>query len=133
MALKQYHWPGNIRELKTVVERLIFSCEQGVITEQLVGQQLEPTVGKRVTGESLFVRPLQEALDELEAQYLQQALQLADNNISEVARLLQEPYQTTYSRIRRRGMQASRKGQGSSRNSKSKKNNLTRAPRFRQK
>jgi len=38
--LKNYHWPGNIRELRNVLERLVLVATQVVITEQMLPEKI---------------------------------------------------------------------------------------------
>jgi two-component system response regulator AtoC len=52
-CLEAYPWPGNIRELKNVAERLVLRCRNGRITEEA----LPPEVWRsRVTAPSVEVR-----------------------------------------------------------------------------
>jgi transcriptional regulator with PAS, ATPase and Fis domain len=86
--LKKYHWPGNIRELRNV-------CEH--VSAVLPGQHIESehlpsdvTTGtKKPGGSSGFELP-QEGLnmESLEIDLIQQALEYANGNKSEAARLL---------------------------------------------
>ena len=32
--IKEYHWPGNIRELQHAVERALLMCENGMVTAE---------------------------------------------------------------------------------------------------
>ncbi len=45
-ALSQYAWPGNIRELKNICERLIVLDEKGEITEQDIRKQINYSSSK---------------------------------------------------------------------------------------
>ena len=61
MLLERYNWPGNIRELKNVAERLsVLSQERTITAEQLIDQLPHlmdsrlPTAKRDVNGESSF-------------------------------------------------------------------------------
>ncbi len=61
MLLERYNWPGNIRELKNVAERLsVLSQERNITAEQLIDQLPHlmdnrlPTAKRDVNGESGF-------------------------------------------------------------------------------
>ncbi|MEZ4483058.1 MAG: hypothetical protein R2864_00205 [Syntrophotaleaceae bacterium] len=44
--LVEYNWPGNIRELKNVVERaVILECEDRLLVENLPREMVDKTVG----------------------------------------------------------------------------------------
>ena len=36
----EYHWPGNVRELENIVQRLIISCRDSIIDEDMVDKLL---------------------------------------------------------------------------------------------
>lgn len=57
-ALKRYHWPGNLRELRNVVERANILCQGAYIgsehlPEKLLPTQAQPRIGDRMTLEQL--------------------------------------------------------------------------------
>ncbi|MGB4439130.1 MAG: sigma 54-interacting transcriptional regulator [Sedimentibacter sp.] len=76
--LEQYNWPGNIRELKNAIERLVILGEKDVITSKQVlfittpnGQeQLEPTEYMEID----FNISLKEAVQSLEKKLISEAL-----------------------------------------------------------
>ena len=39
-CILRYHWPGNIRELRNVIERSIILAENGIITERCLPREL---------------------------------------------------------------------------------------------
>jgi DNA-binding NtrC family response regulator len=46
-ALQHYDWPGNIRELRNVIERAVISARGGALEFDLLGNGPDPTFGKR--------------------------------------------------------------------------------------
>ena len=46
-TLQDYDWPGNIRELRNVIERAVISARGGALEFDLLGNGPDPTVGKR--------------------------------------------------------------------------------------
>jgi two-component system response regulator HydG len=79
-CLRAYSFPGNVRELRNVVERAVLLTDDGVIRARHLPSrcQLErPTSG---AAESDIV-----TLEEAERRYLQRALALHDGNRSELA------------------------------------------------
>jgi Response regulator containing CheY-like receiver, AAA-type ATPase, and DNA-binding domains len=47
-VLKTYHWPGNIRELKNIAERVTILCETGTITYDLLPLNLRESSAREV-------------------------------------------------------------------------------------
>jgi two-component system nitrogen regulation response regulator NtrX len=107
-ALVTYTWPGNIRELANLVERL--SILSGpVIDAPAVRQVLRggSTPGAIPSPSSLLGRPLAEALDEFERGLLTAAVAQAQGNMAEAARILQTDRANLYRRMRRLGVEKS--------------------------
>src|SRR6201998_3081162 len=46
-ALRNYDWPGNIRELRNVIERAVISARGGALEFDLLGNGPDPTLCKR--------------------------------------------------------------------------------------
>lgn len=47
-VLKTYYWPGNIRELKNIAERVTILCETGTITYDLLPLNLRESSAREV-------------------------------------------------------------------------------------
>lgn len=101
-ALTSYHWMGNVRELRNIIEKAILVCKGPKLTIHDMGLQkvqeheLADPIGKRdmfpplpTTGINLV--HIQEAL---ERHYIQEALKITDGNESHAARLLQMNHHT---------------------------------------
>lgn len=103
-ALKQllsYRWPGNVRELANRLERFVLLQDE---TELLAGLQPQnATNATQASGD--FVLPSQGlSFEALEKSCLQQALQLAQGNKSQAARLLELPYKAFLYRLEKFGL-----------------------------
>lgn len=75
--LEAYTWPGNIRELQNIVERLVVTADDELIDASVVGQVLklnEPM--KKVKPIITNIMPLQEAFEAVEEQLISQAMNL---------------------------------------------------------
>jgi two-component system nitrogen regulation response regulator NtrX len=85
--LQAYHWPGNIRELQNMIERLVIMASgEGVTEKDLphhifdVPRDILPT-----DQDSLTLKAFREKTDR---EFIQSVLQKCDGNVSEAARLL---------------------------------------------
>ncbi|HET8650112.1 MAG TPA: sigma-54 dependent transcriptional regulator [Gemmatimonadales bacterium] len=104
-ALAAYSWPGNVRELANVVERLVILAGP-VIDAAAVTRALPAPVPVPASAEPepAPLRPLAQALDDFEREYIARALREADGKIAEAARLLQTDRPNLYRRLRRLGL-----------------------------
>lgn len=86
--LRNYDWPGNIRELKNVVQRLMILNSDEEITqtevESALGSATEPEL-KLSGGAVSFDQPIRQAREEFERAYLEYQLQKHDGNVSQMA------------------------------------------------
>ena len=90
--LATYWWPGNIRELENLIERLVAVSDKEWITDEDL--PLEYHFAKldstSESGEALF----QEALDTFERNFILRALEKSDWNVTATARYLGLPLST---------------------------------------
>lgn len=75
--LMLYPWPGNVRELENAIEKAVLMSQQDMITPDLL-----PSVS--VSGD-MPLKPLTEAKEDFERNYLKNVLQLTGGNISRAA------------------------------------------------
>jgi sigma-54 specific flagellar transcriptional regulator A len=122
-ALCQYHWPGNIRELSNLVERLVIMYPYGVIDvgdlpEKYRGEpgrspaspevtknivvQFDPFSTPRLPREGL---DLKEHLNNLEYNLIKQALDDADGVVAHAANRLRLRRTTLVEKLRKYGLQ----------------------------
>ena len=112
--LRRYHWPGNIRELANLVERLAILGGDTIgpadVALVLPGPRAEgsgtrwpggPDAGGPLLEEGV---PLSETLDRFERDLIAQALQRAEGNVAEAARLLVTDRANLYRRMKRLGL-----------------------------
>jgi two-component system nitrogen regulation response regulator NtrX len=106
-ALAAYSWPGNVRELANLIERL--SILSGPVVDAPAVRQVlrsgptPPAQGSSLA--SLQGRSLSDALDEVERGLITSALNQAQGNMAEAARILQTDRANLYRRMRRLGLE----------------------------
>ncbi len=103
--LKQYHWPGNIRELENVLERALVLSDGAVISESDLPII---TTGSQVPiAASFFERfhfNLNATLEAIEKQLLELAMQQTHGNKSQAARLLGIKTNLLYYKLEKYGL-----------------------------
>ncbi len=89
-ALGNYHFPGNVRELEHLIDRLAVQAGGRAITvEEVEGQLGRISDSQTKTSiESLLALPYHDAIASLEKQLLENALKSAGDNKAEAARRL---------------------------------------------
>lgn len=87
-----YPWPGNIRELKNMIERGVIMCDGSTIERQHLSLELAP--------QPQTITPLQE----IEKEHISTALRRFQGNISQAAKALQIPRTTLRDKIRDLGI-----------------------------
>jgi two-component system nitrogen regulation response regulator NtrX len=97
-VLERYGWPGNIRELRNVVERMaILTPGERLTVESIPLEIRQPPSARPATG-------LQEVRDAAERERIRQALQQTDGNVSAAARLLGTERTSLHKRLRALGL-----------------------------
>jgi transcriptional regulator with PAS, ATPase and Fis domain len=95
-ALRETTWPGNIRQLQHIVERLVILAPGGRITEECVVDALRPPRSSAEPGDTLA---------ETEADQIRKVLAATNNNKSRAARILGIERKTLYRKIERMGLE----------------------------
>jgi DNA-binding NtrC family response regulator len=111
VALERHPWEGNVRELRSVMERAALVCKRGVVdVAHLPSGADDAESPPRVAGHSL---PEGATLRDIERQVLLRTLALADGNQSQAARILGLHESTLRFRLRRAGIAAPRRASAS--------------------
>ena len=99
-ALMNYSWPGNIRELENIIERMIIMAGDEKITEDLLPPQI---IGASVTDSSASLQIPEQGLsiDQVELDLINNALKKAGGNKSNAAKLLGITRRKLYSMMER--------------------------------
>jgi DNA-binding NtrC family response regulator len=92
-ALQSYSWPGNIRELRNVLERAVLIKGSKIITDKDLHFDV------RVESEMIENGALK-TLDEMERQYIQQVLQHEGGRVESAARRLGIPRSSLYHKLK---------------------------------
>ncbi len=90
-ALQQYNWPGNIRELKNVIERSVILENGNELTTSTLPFNLQHPADRKT--------PSSFELAVIEKQHIQKVLQHTNGNKTEAARLLGIGLTTLYRKI----------------------------------
>jgi len=91
--LEGYSFPGNIRELKNIIERSVILSGGDTLTSDLLPYEIQHTAGK--TGKSLSAF----SMESVEKLHIQKVLNYTKGNKAEAARLLEIGIATLYRKI----------------------------------
>jgi two-component system response regulator GlrR len=94
--LMLYSWPGNVRELENAIEKVVVLTNQDMITPDLLPASAESTEGQ--------VKPLTEAKEEFERNYLKEVLQITGGNISRAAQIASRYRADFYKLLKKHGL-----------------------------
>jgi DNA-binding NtrC family response regulator len=86
-----YHWPGNIRELKNLIDTLVVISGDSRIKADLLAAQLSETPE---SGESLLPIPLHRSRDEAEREMIYASILTLHQDVRQILTILRELYQT---------------------------------------
>ncbi len=99
--LKQYHYPGNIRELKNIVERLVVLSENGVVRLQ----DLPDTPSRKAAPATPeCIESLKDVRRRAEADHIRHSLSLCRYNMAETARRLKLSRRQLFNKINEYGL-----------------------------
>ncbi len=87
--LRNYSWPGNVLELRNMVQRLLILNRGEEVTEAEVEQTLgtPAPVSAEAYPPTLMEMPLRDAREQFEKAYLEHHLKRTGGNVAEVARM----------------------------------------------
>ncbi|MCZ6586178.1 MAG: sigma-54-dependent Fis family transcriptional regulator, partial [Gammaproteobacteria bacterium] len=104
--LRNYPWPGNIRELKNMVSRLLILAADEEITLEEVETQLDshPPSDEPLIKQDLLSMPLREARETFERAYLQQQLILCGGKVGQLAKRVGMERTHLYRKLRSLGV-----------------------------
>ncbi|MEO6325449.1 MAG: sigma-54 dependent transcriptional regulator [Thermoanaerobaculia bacterium] len=94
--LEAYPWPGNIRELRNIMERISILAGPGIVPVELIGRFLGTTPEP--------VRLVRPTLDEREKEYIDEVLRATAGNKSAAAEILGITRNTLYAKIKLYGL-----------------------------
>jgi two-component system nitrogen regulation response regulator NtrX len=111
MAVLQSHdWPGNVRQLRNNVERLMILAggdPEGIVTASMLPQDvgsMVPNMPKGNGGEHLMGMPLREAREAFEREYLRAQISRFGGNISRTAEFVGMERSALHRKLKALGM-----------------------------
>jgi DNA-binding NtrC family response regulator len=105
--MASYRWPGNVRELRNVIERFVVLEKSEMISpEQLPKEMIRPASSEGVGPYIRFRMPESGiSLDDVEKDFIVQALEMGKQNKAVAAKLLNVTYQSLRYQIRKFGLE----------------------------
>ena len=89
LFLREYPWPGNVRELKNILERVVIM----VSSEEIKSEDIKKNIGGEMRVPMKWVnsidKPLKDARDDFEMEYITESLKKNNWNISSTAKELE--------------------------------------------
>jgi len=95
-TMEQYTWPGNVRQLQHLMERLTILAPSGRIDEQAVKGAIEATEPREQSGETLAGTEMEQ---------IRRVLAATGGNKSRAAKILGIERKTLYRKLERMGLQ----------------------------
>ena len=104
--LLRYDWPGNIRELESVIERAVLFCPGTEVAPECLPEELQ---GKELRNIPFVIPPLV-TIEEIEREAIVQTLARTSGNVRLSASILHYPRPTFYRKLKKFGIRVEREG-----------------------
>ena len=102
--LLRYDWPGNIRELESVIERAVLFCPGDVLLPGCLPEDFQNVQ----TQNTRFVIPPLVPMEEIEREAIVQTLERTSGNVKKSAQILHFPRPTFYRKLKKFGIKVER-------------------------
>ena len=103
MRLVRYDWPGNIRQLESVIERAVLFCSGPELQPGCLPEEFQT----RATSSSFIIPPLL-PMEEIEREAIMQTLERTAGNVKKSAQILRFPRPTFYRKLKKLGIKVER-------------------------
>jgi two-component system, NtrC family, response regulator HydG len=103
LRLVRYDWPGNIRQLESVIERAVLFCSGA----QLLPSCLPEEFQVRTTSSTFIIPPLL-PMEDIEREAILQTLERTSGNVKKSAQILRFPRPTFYRKLKKLGIKVDR-------------------------
>lgn len=113
--LNDYHYPGNVRQLESAIERAILLCENDTISvDDLPPEMAQGSRPAAVGGDitNFKLPPEGVSFEDVERSLIMQAMERTDNNITKSAKLLGLTFRTLQYRLEKFGFKKEGDGTG---------------------
>lgn len=103
MRLVRYEWPGNIRQLESVIERAVLFCPDHELLPVCLPEEFQT----RATSATFVIPPLL-PMEEIEREAIMQTLERTAGNVKKSAQILRFPRPTFYRKLKKLGIKVER-------------------------
>src|SRR5690349_11382465 len=103
MRLVRYDWPGNIRQLESVIERAVLFCSGSELQPSCLPEEFQT----RSTSSNFVIPPLV-PMEEIEREAILQTLERTAGNVKKSAQILRFPRPTFYRKLKKLGIKVER-------------------------
>lgn len=103
MRLVRYDWPGNIRQLESVIERAVLFCSGTELLPNCLPEEFQT----RATSSTFVIPPLL-PMEEIEREAIMQTLERTAGNVKKSAQILRFPRPTFYRKLKKLGIKVER-------------------------
>ncbi len=102
--LCKYSWPGNIRELMNVIENLVVTCREKIISREHIPDYMLTSLSNNNHQDAEYPLDLASATQALEEENIRKALEVCKYNKSKAARMLGIPRASLYNKMHEYGI-----------------------------
>lgn len=102
--LVRYDWPGNIRQLESVIERAVLFCSGTELLPSCLPEEFQT----RLTSSTFVIPPLLPMV-EIEREAIMQTLERTAGNVKKTAQILRFPRPTFYRKLKKLGIKVERR------------------------
>ncbi len=103
--LRNYHWKGNVRELENIVERAVLLCDNEIIDEEYLPEEVTSASPGRGVSMPSGGMDFEKLMEDTEKAYLLKALEKSNGVKTEAAKLLNITFRSLRHKLKKYGIE----------------------------